>query len=129
MKLKLDDIKKKLYEKYIVNQFKEESLKTVEILLDNETYTITNFLTSLLQERNDVEYAGANKYNELVKQITILITYKKETKNPIDPIFETIDEVSKRMEILENKFYLLGQKYIQKFEESPKIDKIKKKSK
>lgn len=128
MKLKLDEVKKKLYDKYIVNKFKDESLKNIEIILDNETYTITSIITSVLQERDDIEFAGTSKYNELVKQITLIVTYKKETKKPLDPIFEAMDEVSRRMEILENKIYLLGQKYIQKSsdEKQPKDETSRK---
>jgi DNA-directed RNA polymerase alpha subunit len=134
MKLKLDDMKKKLYDKYIVNQYKDEELKNVEIILDHETYTTCGIITSVLQERDDIEFAGTSKYNELVKQITILVTYKKEMKKPIEPIFEAIDEVSRRMELLENKIYLLGKKYIQKSNDDKSFNddskkKVKKTSK
>lgn len=112
MQLKLIDIKKTIYEKYESLISKNEPIQAVDITLDNETHTIGNMITQLLQDRDDVIYAGTGKRNELVKQITIIVKYKKATLTPLDPIMESIDGVIEIMKTIEDKVYKLGGKYI-----------------
>jgi hypothetical protein len=52
------------------------------------------------------------KINELVKQITLNIKYKKETIKPLQPIFESFDQVSNIMSFVQDKIYKLGKKFI-----------------
>ena len=112
MQYKLKDTKKQIYDKYEHISTKDEPLQTVELNLDNESHTIGNMMTELLQDRDDVVYAGIGKRNELIKQITINVKYKSALKNPLDPIMQSIDGVVEIMEYLENKIYKLGKKYI-----------------
>lgn len=112
MQEKLLETKEKIYENYTSESSKDEPLKIVNITLDNESHTIGGIITYVLQERDDVEYAGIGKMNELVKQITLSIRYKKETKNPLEPIMQSIDYVIKMMEFMQAKVYKLGKKFI-----------------
>lgn len=112
MKEKIIDMKKKISEIHESDEKKNNSMKSVEITLDNESHTIGGLVISILQDRNDVEYAGVGKINELVKQITLNIKYKKETIKPLQPIFESFDQVSNIMSFVQDKIYKLGKKFI-----------------
>lgn len=112
MQEKLVDLKKMIYDKYITETSKDEPLKNVDLTLDNESHTIGGILTYVLQDRDDVEFAGTTKLNELVKQITISVKYKKPMPKPLEPIMQSIDYITELMTFIKNKIYKLGKKYI-----------------
>lgn len=111
--------------KIITETYKETNvpMRKIDMAIDNETHTIAGLLVEKLQDRDDIEYAGYGKRNELVKQVSIFVTYKKEISNPLDPIMETIDYINELMEFIADKVFALGKKYIN----SPSKDKKTKK--
>jgi DNA-directed RNA polymerase alpha subunit len=112
MQEKLEDTKQRIHENYEMESSKNSSLKTIEVTLDNESHTIGGLLINIMQDRDDVEYAGIGKKNELVKQITMCIRYKKETNEPLKPLIESVDYVIKMMLFVQEKIHKLGKKYI-----------------
>jgi DNA-directed RNA polymerase subunit L len=117
MQYKLSDMKKLIFDKYEKNILKNETLQSVELSLDNESHTFGSIITDVLQDRDDVIYAGVGKRNELIKQITISVKYKSALSNPLEPVMQSIDVVIERMKFLENKIVKLGKKYIKVREE------------
>lgn len=124
MQAKMDELKNTLLEKQ-----KDAHVKQVEVLLDNETYTIGGILTDVLQNRDDVVFAGVTKPNHLVKSVLIKIEYKDELDAPYTPIYESIQYISDMMNHIENIIYKMGSKYITIAAKDEKVDKKSKKNK
>jgi DNA-directed RNA polymerase subunit L len=121
MQSKMDELKNTLLEKQ-----KDARVKKVELLLDNETYTIGGILTDILQNRSDVAFAGVTKPNHLIKSILIKIEYKDELDAPYTPIYESIQHISDMMNHIEKIIYKIGSKYITSINESVEEQKVKK---
>jgi len=104
-------------------------IKEVELILDNETYTIGGILTDILQNMDVVIYAGVTKPNQLVKSIMLRIEYNKELDDPYKPIYEAIQYIIGLMNHMEKQIYKIGEKYltIDKKEESKKEKKTESK--
>lgn len=124
MQAKMDELKNILLEKQ-----KDTRVKKVELLLDNETYTVGGILTDVLQNRSDVVFAGVTKPNHLTKSILIKIEYKDEQDSPYTPIYESIQYISDMMNYIEKIIYKMGSKYITSSTEDDqqKVKKDKKK--
>lgn len=121
MQAKMEELKNTLLEKQ-----KEARVKKVELLLDNETYTVGGILTDVIQNRNDVVFAGITKPNYLVKSILIKIEYKDEQDTPYTPIYESIQYISDIMNYIEKIIYKMGSKYITVTDETVGDQKVKK---
>lgn len=133
MQQRLIDIKKIILTKFNDVIMQNTQMQTVELTIDNESHTVGNILARTLQDMHDVEYAGTGKKNELVKQITIKVIYKKVMQNPFDPIMAAIDKIMDEMNFIEKKVHKLGSKYINNYDEphhnDSKTDDTKKISK
>lgn len=116
-----------------------KAARSVELTLDDETYTIGNLICDLLQNRTDVAYAGTYKPSQLVKTIIIRIEYNKENEQPYAPIYEIMNDIIELMHHLEKSIYKLGGKYmksvkqetvqIAKEKKEKKVEKVKKEKK
>jgi DNA-directed RNA polymerase subunit L len=111
VQLKMEQMKTKIVGIHKMSSNRSD-LKTVELVMDGESHTIGNLLTYYIQNLDIVEYAGVGKKNELVRQITIKVVYKKNVKEPLEPIFEAIEQCVNLMKQLENTIYTLGKKHI-----------------
>lgn len=87
---KIATMKHSIKEKYE----KEKETNRVILTFDNETYTVFSLIVYYLQQRTDVEIASVGKMNDLVKQVTLDVTYKQTIKNPLEPIYQSIDKVN-----------------------------------
>lgn len=112
MQEKLVNVKQNVVDNYESESSKNVPLKSVEIVLDNESHTVGGLIINTLQERDDVEYAGIGNKNLLVKQITLSIKYKNETNDPLNPIMQSIDHVIEMMMFVQDKIQKIGKKYI-----------------
>lgn len=112
LQLRFNDIKRIVLEKFNEIITRKIELQSVEIVIDNESHTIGNILAHTLQDSPEVEYAGTGKKNELLKQITIRVTYKKLLERPIEPIISAIDKIIDEMKYIEHLVTKLGKKYI-----------------
>lgn len=69
----------------------------MNLYIEDETHTMGNIMTDVLQNRKDVKWAGMMKLNQLMKHILIKIEYNEKIDNPNIPILETLDEISNIM--------------------------------
>ena len=123
MQHKLENLKTIISKKYAdLPQKDVKDPQSFDITLDEESHTIGQILISHIQERDDIEYAGVGKKNELIKQITMTFRYKKYMKEPLTPIMETIDKIISIMNFMEKKIYKLGNKYITSDVEEKKVN-------
>lgn len=112
IQFKLEEIQNILEEKQKSIDDKE-TIKKVDLVLDDETFTIGGILTDILQNRQDIIYAGITAPSYLTKCIEIKIEYVKETDKPYIPIFESIAYISGMMKYIEKIIYDMGKKYIE----------------
>jgi DNA-directed RNA polymerase subunit L len=115
MQFKMDKLEEKIKSKYDSVYSRIPDVSTVELTLDDETYTIGNIITYFLQDYDIVEFAGIGKKNDLVKQITIKVVYKHSLKEPLEPISKSITQCKNIMKYIETKIYDIGKKYINKY--------------
>lgn len=91
----------------IMGQLMETSTSTktdkVELKMDKETFTIGNILTDTLQNRSDVQFAGVSRPNFLVKSVVIKVQYKEELKDPMRPVYESIEDIISKMRFISDK--------------------------
>lgn len=118
LKQKYEFLKGKIKENYA-----NEKSKKIDLVLDRETFTTCNLLTDVLQNRDDVLFAGTSRPNQLVKQNIIKIEYNKELLNPLEPIMESIDKVILIIEHVERQITSLGKDFLGKKERPKKIKK------
>lgn len=123
---KMTYVSDKIRDTYLKNKIKEKTT-SVELTLDNESYTIGGILTYVLQNMDVVKSAGVGRKNELVNQITICIEYVENIEDSIEPIFESINVVNAMMKHICDVVNKIGGKYIKSF--SDKTEKQKKKAK
>jgi DNA-directed RNA polymerase subunit L len=91
MDLKLSAFKKNIEQK--ITEGKISSKRAMILELDDEDHTIGNVINDSLQDHSGIVFAGLSKPDHLVKSIRIAIECTNEHKDPIEPLFQTIEKV------------------------------------
>lgn len=115
MQIKMNKLEEKIKNKYETVYSRCSDIANIELTLDEETYTIGGIITHFLQDLDIVEFAGVGRKNDLVKQITIKVIYKKTVKEPLEPIFNALSQCRNVVKQIENTIYDIGKKYIHKY--------------
>lgn len=103
---KMDDIKTE-YERQIKSK---ELLPSSQMQLEiqDEDYTIGQILTSLLQEHDNIIFAGGGRPDHQIKLFRIKAKTKDNKDNVIDAFFDCIDKTKNIVEHLEDEFSKLS---------------------
>jgi DNA-directed RNA polymerase alpha subunit len=101
--------KLKNLKKVLTDDYGDETNKKLDIILENEEFTITAPLNEILQDHNNVVFSGLAKPDLLKDEIRIRL----ETKiKPITVINECIDDLIKTYNLILKEISRLGKKYI-----------------
>lgn len=106
---KLSSTKEKLQEKYANSNIKNQSFLLINF--DREDHSFGEVLNEFLQENNGVAFSGLSRPDLLKNEIVIKM---KSIKNdPLKPLFETMEYVTKIYNEIDDQLKILGKKYIQ----------------
>lgn len=106
LKEKIKLIKKTVSDKYDKPEITNGS--ALKIILENEDHTLGNIINECLQTNKNVLYSGMSKPDLLVDNMVIKFTTAK--KNPLIPLFESLDYITKLYNKIETLLEALSKK-------------------
>lgn len=107
IKNKLMYVKKDIINKHDTDEVKSGTKLLLRI--QNEDHTIGNIINEYLQSNKNIVYAGLSKPDLLVNEI--VIKFESVNKNPLMPLFETLDYLDILFTTVQNQILKLGNKY------------------
>jgi DNA-directed RNA polymerase subunit L len=105
---KLNEFKKHLEKN--VTEGKILNKKIIFIELENEDFTLGNIVNDLLQEHENIIFSGVSKPDHLIKTILIKIECDDKYSSPIKPIYEVIEKLINRFNIIKTQLKTLYKK-------------------
>ena len=108
MKEKVKLIKTHIQDKYESSEIKEGN--SLKLVLENEDHTLGEIINEALQNNKNVSFSGVSKPYFMVDKI--IITFQTANKNPLNPLYVSLDHVTELFSIIQTQIEKMGSKWI-----------------
>lgn len=105
---KLNIIKKLIEDEYETDEIMEKN--ELKLIIQNEDHTVGSILNDSLQQNKNISFSGLSKPDLLIDSLVIKL--KSVKKNPLGPLYETIDYIIELYTEIEKQILHLGKKFI-----------------